>query len=187
MRRRSWMGLALLAAAVTTAAEAHELAADRLSVVQRDERHLSLQFFVDLPVLLHRALAPQRPRNEFILALAAQPPEQLQQALQQFQARMAAETQVRSAQQPLALSRWRFPTLARVQAQLRQRAAQLVVAAHEHGPESELEMSVEALAPAPIRDASVQLPAFAHPLLVVSYRPRQRWTERPGAATPLAF
>lgn len=49
-----------LACALTTAAAAHELPANRVTLVLRDDNHLSLTCFIDYTTALHRALVPQR-------------------------------------------------------------------------------------------------------------------------------
>lgn len=167
---------------------AHELGADRLTIVQRDPRHLSLQFRVDLPALLHRALAPQRPQAEFILATASQDSRQIAATLGELQARLERGLQLQQDKQALSLSHWRWPQAVQVQDLLRQRAMALVAggeAGHEHGEATEF--SVEALASEPVTMPSLQLAPALQPLLVISYRPHQQWMARGQGALRLTF
>jgi hypothetical protein len=166
----------------------HELAEDRLTIVQRDARHLSLQLLVDMPALLHRVNAPKQPGGQFILTLSTQPASQLEAAMRKVQQRVQTELQLRQAGRVLKPSNWRWPDTAKVQEALRQRAMQMVVAPHEHGHESTLKIEADVLAPQDIAGLSLALPAELKPLMVVSYRPQQRWVA-PGdglVAIPLA-
>lgn len=193
MTRRAWArglcsGALVLTGLSLPPALGHELAEDRLTIVQRDARHLSLQLLVDMPALLHRVNAPGQPAAPFILTLSAQPPAQVAAAMQKVQQRLQAGLQLRQAGQVLRLVNWRWPDTGRVQEALRQRAMQMVVAPHEHSHDSTLKIEAEAVASQDIGAVSLALPAELKPLMMVSYRPQQRWIA-PGdglVAIPLA-
>ncbi len=178
-----WLALACLPPAL-----GHELASDRLTLVQHDPRHLSVQLLVDMPALIHRINAPKRPKIEFILALSTQPASQIAAAMQKVQQRVQADLQLRHSGQTLKLTNWRWPDIGQVQEALRQRAMQLLVVPAEHSHESILKIQAEALADAEINAVSLALPAELKPLMLVSYRPQQRWVQPSDAliAVPLS-
>ena len=69
--RFSVAALTFLLGAASAGSEAHELPANRLSLVLRDETHLSLTYFVDYAEVLHRTLAPKQALLEFIVVYSA--------------------------------------------------------------------------------------------------------------------
>jgi hypothetical protein len=184
MRRPAALCIALVSAAAAAlgsgAAQSHELQAQRATLVQREDRHLSLSIQMRFGDLLHRVLAPQRPLQEFLVVHAAMPPQELARALQAVQHRVEAGTRItRNDGSVLALSAWRWPEAGRVQAALQQLSMQAIVAPGEHLHEEPLEVQAEALAPTRIDAVRLQLPPELKPMLVVWYRPQQTWA-RPG-------
>ncbi|MBH9575676.1 hypothetical protein [Inhella proteolytica] len=173
--------LALLLACTLTlglspAAHAHELEADRLTLVLRQPQHLSLRFQLNLVALLHRSLAPQQPAAEFALQMASLEPAAFAAQWQRAQARVQQGTRLAGADGRWhPASQWQWPTAAQVQAQVQQQLMQAVVAPDEHAHGEALEVQAEWLAPSPLEPLSLQLPPELPRLLVVHYQPQQRW------------
>ena len=69
---------------------AHELQANRASLVLRDSQHLSVTFYLDYVGVLHQVLAPQRSLQDFVLAYSAMPPQAFNAQL------LAAQTKLQS-------------------------------------------------------------------------------------------
>lgn len=176
-------------------AQAHELEHDRLTVVQREPRHLSLQFYVEPLGLMQRTLAPQQPRAEFLAALVAQGPAETEKAWQQVQARFTDALQLRLGSTPLRLSGWRFPSGKSLHAQLQQRLMRQTVTPQAHVHEEPAVIAVEAVADRDIPNdldtrsspLTVALPPALEPLMLVSYRPQQRWVDGKTGPVPIAF
>ena len=86
----------LLAMGGVGSADAHGLAENRATFVLRDQNHVSMTLFITFSEALHRALAPQRSFQEFVLAYAAMPPDDFKATLlkaeNQFQTETQAET-----------------------------------------------------------------------------------------------
>lgn len=183
-----WLALALgLLLQVPTGARGHELPADRLTLVQRDATHLGLQLYVDLPALIHRSLAPQTPVAEFMLALSSQSQAEIESALRALRARVESGLKIRREDELLSIAHWRWPSAARVQALLQQRAMQLVVTPNEHAHDDPEEITADVVAPHGIGALSLELPNELKPLMLVNYRPRQRWIDRSSGTVPLTF
>lgn len=178
---------AWLACALTTAAAAHELPANRVTLVLRDDRHLSLTCFIDYTTALHRALAPQRALHDFVLQYAAMKPAEFQKELLKAQQKFKAGTTLAlPTGEPLTLRHWRWPEASHAQQLLQQRAMQSVVGGAEHAHEMPFEVHAEVASPRAIASVVARLPDEFGKLLVVSYRPRQVWVA-PHAPTSIRF
>jgi hypothetical protein len=167
---------------------AHELQANRVTLVLRENNHLSLTFFVGYVDALHRALAPQRSLQDFVLVHAAMPPQAFAKELLRAQETFRAGTRITSAGgTPLAIDNWIWPDPARTQAALQELAMRAVVAPQEHAHEAPVEIRAEATSPADISSVEIRLPESFQPVLVVSYRPTQAWSERGKPAPRVKF
>jgi hypothetical protein len=181
-RRASALLLLWLAAG---ALAAHELEANRLTLVLRERNHLSLMFYLDISDVLYRILSPKRPFQEFVLVHAAMKPQDFQKAFLHAQAKIQADTRLTLADgREAAITQWAWPDPARVQAALQERAMAAVVAPADHDHGAPLEIRAEAMAGRDIDAVSVRLPEEFRQVLIVSYRPAQAWAA-PGAPAPL--
>ena len=196
MQTARLLALLLVAQVGMITAHAHELPANRLTLVMRDATHVSLTYFIDYPPALHRALAPQQTEQAFVLTYSTMPPAEFQKVLLKAQAKFSAGTHLsiaKSAQKgtqnnpALLLTNWQWPDAKSAQALLQQRAMQSIVGAGEHPLEMPFEIRAEATATAAITSLAVQLPAEMGKVLVVSYQPRQTWAEPRGAGLVVKF
>ena len=160
---------------------AHDLPENRLTLVLRDDNHVSLTYFIEYVGVLHRALAPGRTLQEFVLAYAAMPPADFQKELARAHARFSGETRLALVSgEALACTGWRWPEPARAQALLQERAMQAVVGAGEHSHSTVIEVRAEARSSRTLAAITVRLPTEFGKVMVVSYQPKQTWVE-PGA------
>lgn len=162
---------------------AHEMDANRATLVLREPGLVSLSLFVDYPLLLQRSLAPQETREQFLLTASAMPIEKLREALSKAQQQLQTGTQLLiSGGRPQSFARWNWPDPQRVQALLRERVMQQLTGSAANATETTLEVQAEVmLKPAPTSLRLQIAPAFGR-VLVVWYRPEQQWVE-PGAAS----
>ena len=177
---------AWLACALTTAAAAHELPANRVTLVLRDDNHMSVTCFIDYTAALHRALAPQHTLRDFVLQYAAMKPAEFQKELLKAQQKFKAGTALSLPTGEALTMNWRWPEPARAQALLQARAMQTLVGAADHGHETPFEIHAEVASTRAVASVVVRLPDEFGKLLVVSYRPRQAWVA-PRAATLIGF
>jgi hypothetical protein len=182
------IGVSVLLCMLAANSGAHELEANRLTLVLRDRNHLSLTFFIDYTEALHRALSPRRPFHEFVLVYSAMKPEDLRAELLRAQARFQADTRLTlAAGKPVAVTNWRWPDADRVQAMLRERAMQAVVAPGDHAHAAPVEIHAEVTSTDDIGSLAIRLPEELQRVLVVSYRPSQRWVEANKRSTEIGF
>jgi hypothetical protein len=194
IKPKFWAALAVLwvASVSTTTAHAHELPANRMTLVMRDATHVSLTYFIDYPSALHRALAPQQTEQAFVLMYSAMPAAEFQKSLLKAQAKFSAGTQLSLAKSAsrdtkLTLTHWQWPDAKSAQSLLQQRAMQAIVGAGEHPLEMPFEIRAEATATQVITSLEVRLPEAMGKVMVVSYQPRQAWAEPKSAGLVVKF
>jgi hypothetical protein len=178
----------LLALASVGSARAHGLEENRATFVLRDQNHVSVTLFITFSEALHRALAPDRSFQDFVMAHAAMSPEAFKAALLKAQGTFQAQTSIETAGgHRLLLERWRWPEPAAVQQVLRERAMQALAAPNEHPFETALEVRAELQAAKAVASLRVSFPPAFQRVLVVSYQPKQVWVEPQQASPEIKF
>lgn len=186
MTRRTLVGLLLWLMAATVFA--HELQANRLTLVLRDRNHLSMTFFIGYTDALHRALAPRRTFREFALVYSAMKPQELEKELLRAQAKFQNDTRLTlSAGKQANITNWKWPDAARVQVLLQESVMQSVVAPSDHSHEAPVDIHAEVIAPQNISSVTIRLPEEFQRVLVVSYRPSQVWVESNTPSPAIKF
>lgn len=166
----------LLTGMASRAIEGHELEADRMTLILRDQSHLSISLYINYTEALARQLQPGNTEESFILEYAAMAPEAFARAIGNAQ-KTISEGLVLS--QPggwrITLNHWQWPDTQRLHDQLQEKAMQLLVdpGHHEHMPVQEIH--AEGFANKTLDTVSVQLPPSLPRVLVVSYKPSQNW------------
>jgi hypothetical protein len=167
---------------------AHELEANRLTLVLRERNHLSLTFFVNYTDALYRALAAQRTFQEFVLIYSAMPPQEFQKELLRAQLKFQTTTRLSlSTGQEVLAKKWIWPDPAKVQRMLQERAMQAMVAPEQHTHETALEIRAELTSERDISALKISLPDEFQSVLVVSYQPRQIWVAPKTRSTIIKF
>jgi hypothetical protein len=178
--------VAALSCLVGAASSAHETPENRLTLVLRDETHLSLSYFVHYTEALHQALEPKRTLQDFILAYSAMKPSDFEAALTRAHAQLIVGTQlVLPTGEMLSTRNWQLPVPARARAMLQERTMRMLTGGDDHAHPAAFEIRAEAASTRPIGSVSVRLPSELGKTLVVSYQPKQAWTA-PGAK-PIAI
>jgi hypothetical protein len=169
-------------------AQAHELPTNRLSIVLRDNSHITLTYLIDYTAALHLAIAPKRDIAEFIMMYSAMPAADFQKTLANAQSKFSSATKiVLSNGEPVAIRNWRWPDPAKVQAQLQQRAMQSIVAANEHKHEAAQEIQADATTNHKIQHLSLSMPDSFGTVMVVSYKPTQILVKPRTGSVPIKF
>lgn len=186
--RRHVIGAALLMLAAGGSVRAHELLENRATLVQREATFVSMTLYIDLPEALHRALAPQRSFEAFAVTHANLPLDAFKTVLMPALIRMQSETHVTTGKgRVLAVERWLWPEPARVQASLRERLMEAVLAPGDHAHVVPLEVRAELRSGKPITSLRVQFTPALGRVMVVSYRPRQVWVEPRSPSPDITF
>lgn len=187
MTIRRW-GVAALLCLLGASTAAHELPANRLTLVLRDQTHLSLTYVVDYAEALHQALAPKRALREFILLYSAMQQGEFEAALIKAHAQLIVGTRLTlPTGEMLATRNWQWPEPARARALLQDRAMRLLVGGDDRAHDDPFEVRAEAASSRHIGSVSVRLPEELGKVMVVSYQPRQVWVEPRTAPIALRF
>lgn len=180
--------VAALSCLLGAAGNAHEMPENRLTLVLRDETHLSLSYFVDYTEALHQALAPKRTLQDFILVYSAMKQSDFEAALTRAHAQLIVGTQlVLPKGEMLPTRNWQLPPPARARALLQERTMQMLVGGDDHVHPAACEIRAEATSTRPIGSVSVRLPPELGKVLLVSYQPRQIWIEPRAASIAIGF
>ncbi len=173
---------------------AHELAANRATVVQRDDTHWAITCLIDYPQLLHRMLAPKRSWADFVVQAAAMPLAEFQQSVARAHQQVATRLLLTGpGGERVALRNWQWPEAPETHKRLQAGAMQLITGGGSgagdgsHGHGTETAVRAEALSAQPLKSLAVRFPAEFGRVLVVSYRPQQAWTENGTTTLRLRF
>lgn len=189
-RRRALHALAAVAATgwAGPPVQAHELQANRLTLVLRDGLHLQLTLQLVFLDALHQSLAPQQPLQAFVLQHAAWSREALSVVLSRTYSLWVQGMRLQpEGQADLRMGRWNWPSAERVSALLQSRAMQLLADPGTHAHPEPVEVRSEAVASKDITGLQVTMPSAFGRVLVVSYRPRQIWVAPGETSAPLVF
>ena len=179
-----------LLGAMALCAHAHELQANRASLVLRDSQHLSVTFYLDYVGVLHQALAPQRSLQDFVLTYSAMPPPAFNAQLWATQTKLQSNTSLTlHNNKTAALSQWVWPKAQAVHSLLQQRAMQAVVApnAHEHPVQMEIRAELASGNSEDLRSVRLLLPPEFQQVLVVTYQPKQVWVKAGKISPAIRF
>ena len=181
-------GLAQLAFFACGIANAHELQDTRATLVQRDNTLVTMTLYVDLPQVLYRSLSTQGSFVEFAAANANLPADVFKLTFLRVQNRLQAEIRAtRPSGQALTLQRWVWPKPAAVQAALRERLMEAMVAPGEHSHLPPQEVRAEVVAVEPITALRMEFPLVLQRVLVMSYRPKQVWVAPQKLSADITF
>jgi len=169
-------------------AAAHEIQANRATLVLRDDTHLSLSLYIAYAEVLRSALAPKTPVEEFLVAYSAMKPEALGKELLRVQSRFQSATRLYLANgREIPLTNWAWPNAKQVQAMLQQRMMQAMVDPAGHAHDEPLEIRADTNSPEKIVAVRVQFPDEFQNVLVVWYRASQLWVEPKSWSPALKF
>ncbi len=167
--------------------QAHELQAHKLQLVLRDDRHLSLSLWLDIPHAMRKTLEPSLSTASFEMKYSAMPLPLFEKAWGQCISLWLEQWQLKnSAGIALSSPVWRWPDGATLQNQIKlQMMANLTGTAHVH-----TELSVvagEVISSASLRSARLQMPPSWQPLMVLNYKPSQQWSPSSEKTVVLKF
>lgn len=170
-------GLALLATFVLMpVASAHELMDNRATLVMRDRTHLSLTMYLRYTEAVHKALAPETSYWEFLTAVAALSPPDLEKQMRRAHEALQAGTRVYlDGMPPSAFSNWAWPQPVTAQRLFQQRLMEATVGGGHRHHEEPIEVHADVISTSGVRGVNVEFSKALGKVLLVWYRPRQAW------------
>ena len=172
---------------VCACGQAHELQEHKLQMVLRDDRHLTLSLWLDIPNAMHKTLEPSLTSAAFALKYSAMPLSLFEKAWGQCISVWREQWQLKnSAGTAISSPVWRWPDGAVLQNQIKlQMMANVTGTAHAHA-----ELTViagEVVSNSILQSARLKMPTSWKPLMVVSYKPLQQWTPSSEKTVLLKF
>ncbi len=176
---RSCLLILFLTGCMSSIARAHDLEANRVSLVLRDNIHLSLQFRIDYFNFLRHAYAPTANEKQALLELASMSDQAFETLFQKSQKLLIEQTMLSvTTDTQLTLSHWRWPKASQVQQSIRELGAQIIIAPQEHIHYEFVEVQADAIASKDIYQCRLKLPSALGNVLVIHYRAQQQWNEQ---------
>ncbi|TXI90091.1 MAG: hypothetical protein E6Q34_09550 [Burkholderiaceae bacterium] len=171
--------LACLTAGLPSRSAAHDLEANRASVVLRDNSHLSLSLRIDYVRFLQQSFAPKATQAQALLELASMSERDFEAVYQKAQRVLMEQTILTiGTAKTLQLNHWRHPKAQQIQQSIRELSAQLIVAPSEHIHSEFFEVLADTYNTEDISECSLKLPSSLGNVLVVHYRAQQQWNEQ---------
>ncbi len=165
---------ALLLMALPISVSAHDVVANRLTLVQREANHVSMTLVIDYVTTIRAVAAPAASYKEFAIACSGMADAQLQRTLSQAHATLEQGIVLHDAQHhTLRVSPLRWPSLIESRKLLQQSAMAAIALGTDKAEPTTLELTADIVANQRIQALDVQLPAALADVLVVSYKPVQ--------------
>jgi hypothetical protein len=166
--------LAALLLTLPITAGAHDVVANRLTLVQRDANHVSMTLVIDYVATLKAAAAPGASYKEFVIACSGMADAQLQRTLSQAHTTLEKGIVLNDAQhRTLRVTPLRWPSLTEARKLLQQAAMAAIALGTDKAEPTTLELTADIVSSQRIQSLDVQLPAALADVLVVSYKPVQ--------------
>ena len=187
--KASCRALALLATlALIPVAWAHELTDNRATLVMRDRTHLSLTIYLCYTEAVHKTLAPGTSYWEFLAAVSALSPPDLDRQMRRAHESLQAGTRVYiDGTQPSAFSNWAWPEPAMAQRLFQQRLMEATVGGGPHHHEEPIEVRADVTSTSGVRGVNVEFSKALGRVLLVWYRPRQSWVDAGAKSASIKF
>jgi hypothetical protein len=172
---------------------AHELPANRVTLVLRESNQIALTLHLSYLEVLHKTLLPEQSFEAFIVMHSSMAPNEFKKSLalatQKLQATIQLTTKASQNSMPINLRtiHWRWPDPEKTQTTLKQRAMQMAVAPKDHSHEPSVEVYADVLSTTKIITVQVSLPDALQPALLVSYRPSQVWINSKSGSKAVNF
>jgi len=155
-------------------AQSHELQENRASLVLRNERQISVTFYLNLTELLHKTLMPKQDRFEHTAKLAAM--NEADFSKQYGDVKKLIESSVLFNAAPgkkINVREWQWPEPKVAQKAIRELTMQSVVSSGQHLHENPIEVRLQIQSDESIDPLMLELPVSMKPMTLVASRPKQ--------------
>jgi len=155
-------------------AQSHELQENRASLVLRNERQISVTFYLNLTELLHKTLMPKQDRFEHTAKLAAM--NEADFSKQYGDVKKLIESSVLFNAAPgkkINVREWQWPEPKVAQKNIRELTMQSIVSSGQHFHENPIEVRLQIQSDESIDPLMLELPVSMKPMTLVASRPKQ--------------
>jgi hypothetical protein len=172
----------------TAPAMAHELEANRVTLILRDDIHLNIVFRINYLAYLHQKYAHEITFNEFILRFAGMKEEDFDKLCTQAEQQFSIDTKIetRSGEQ-LQLDHWKWPSHTKALSRLRDYAMQLIIEPDAHIDIEFSEIQAQGVKLNGLKNSRFRLPSHLGNTLVVHYTAHQQWYDNEKGHLQISF
>ena len=154
---------------------AHEIDTDRLTLVLREPRHITLTFRVDEVALLGRIAAPDASPVAVMMSMAAMNDKDFVNIVEKTRAKFSSQVFLTDENsKTINLSNWRWKPIEQLRAEIRELAMTTVVGGDSHLHQKSSEINADAISDSVFGRVTVHLPVESKSILVITYRPTQK-------------
>lgn len=178
----------LFAWTIASCVQGHELLDNRATLILREDRHVTVTLYVNLPELLHKAVSPDRSFAEFVLVYSAMDPARFKGVIDEAEGRIAhgiAITDRTGAKPPV--EKWSWPKASDTQAEIQNLAAQLLTAPKQPPHDDPVEIHGDLIMARKTDWIKAKFPKELGRMLIVFYRPNQIWIDKGQGSIDIRF
>jgi hypothetical protein len=180
-------GLTVLINLLSIDAFSHELQDNRAVLILREPNHVTLTLYLDYLSAMAQELSAKTGPDQFVIMSATLSPDYFQRLSTLAQSKFEAAIVLKSGTgAPMRFQNWRWPDPQKLQQEARSQIMQAITSGQDHPHSAPIEVSAEIFSPNPLSHVSIQFPASFGKVLLVSYRPNQKWLDA-GKAEPVDF
>jgi len=155
-------------------AQSHELQENRASLVLRNERQISVTFYLNLTELLHKTLMPKQDRFEHTAKLAAMNEADFSKQYGDLKKLIESSVLFNAAPgKKINVREWQWPEPKVAQKNIRELTMQSVVSSGQHFHENPIEVRLQIQSDESIDPLMLELPVSMKPMTLVASRPKQ--------------
>ena len=166
--------IALSTALFDKAAHSHELQENRASLVLRNERQISITFYLNLSELMHKTIAPKQNRFELVAKLAATSEDDFLKNYDFTKKNTEGSVFFKHASgKKITAREWQWPDPKTAQKSMRELTMQTVVGSSSHVHENPIEVKLQIQSDVSLDSLLLELPSSMRPMTLVASRPKQ--------------
>ena len=155
-------------------AHSHELNENRASLVLRNERQISVTFYLNLTEVLHKTLMPKQDRFEHTAKLAAMNEADFLKHYGDAKKLIESSVLLKAASgKKINVREWQWPEPKVAQKAIRELTMQSVVSSGQHLHENPIEVRLQIQSDESIDPLVLELPVSMKPMTLVASRPKQ--------------
>jgi len=155
-------------------AHSHELNENRASLFLRNERQISVTFYLNLTEVLHKTLMPKQDRFEHTAKLAAMNEADFLKHYGDAKKLIESSVLLKAASgKKINVREWQWPEPKVAQKAIRELTMQSVVSSGQHLHENPIEVRLQIQSDESIDPLVLELPVSMKPMTLVASRPKQ--------------
>lgn len=169
-----FFAVGLVAVFLNWSAHPHELAENRASLVQRNDRQVNVTFYLNISEVLQKTLMPRQDRFEHTAKLSAMNESDFLKQYVITKSLIESSVLFKSASgEKMRVKDWQWPDPKVIQKNLRELTMQSVTGSGQHVHENPVEIRLQIQSAESLESLTLELPVTLKPMTLVASRPKQ--------------